>query len=292
MRLEMQHWVNRLIEFVPLFVRDHARLAPLGPRLCALLHGSTTMGIDDPYSDLDNWLLMPMADLAVLEGSSFTRFFSFTLDDKKGHFNAESFETFDERMTRCDMDVIRQLRSAVALFDPENASSRLIERACLSMPETVSTALFMHHYVAMRREHRACDNPMERGDPVATLLAMTKAITHALRAAMVLDGEPYPYDKWLYQTAARTPIGRQVNIAVDQILGHLGADDLHYGGPESSNPISMALRDIRRALVEAARERGRTGLDGGRWLDRWWEYIPQADAAIMQVRWPSTASRD
>lgn len=287
----MRHWVDRLTEFVPLFVRDHATLAPLGPHLCALLHGSTTMGIDDPYSDLDIWLLMPRTELAVLEDRSFTRFFSFELDGKKGHFNAESFETFDARMTQCDMDVIRQLRSAVALFDPENASPRLIERACLPMPEDVSAALFMHHYVAMRGEHRACDNPMERGDPVATLLAMTKAIAHALRAAMVLDREPYPYDKWLYQAAARTPIGRQVNIAVDRILDHLAADGLHDDGPESSNPISMALRDIRRTLVEAARECGRTGLDGGRWLDRWWEYIPQADTAIRQVRWPSIPSR-
>ena len=32
---------------------------------------------------------------------------------------------------------------------------------------------------------------------LAFLLSLPKAMAHALQTAMVIDGEPYPYDKWL-----------------------------------------------------------------------------------------------
>ena len=139
----------------------------------------------------------------------------------------------------------------------------------------------MWHYTEMRGEHRAVDNQIERRDPVAVLLSLPKALGHGLRAAMVLDGEPYPYDKWLYRAALETPTGRLLESAARRVLEGLASGALSVGGPERAHPLGRELRAIRQVLIDAARGKG---LDRP-WLDKWWLYMDQAREAIVSVRW-------
>jgi hypothetical protein len=274
-------WTRRLAEFLPGYFDEHPVLSPFRARASAILHGSTTMGIDDEFSDLDLWLLLPEAAMAELDAAAGTRFFEFQLDGKEGHLNAESVEGFRERIRGCDMDTIYQLRSAQAITDDAGAAAEPIRLARRPMREEVSRAFFFYHYVEMRGEHRACDNPIQRSDPVALLLSLPKVISHALRAAMVLDGQPYPYDKWLYCAAAGTPTGRLLAPSVREVLDLLAAGHLRTGPPESDHPVSLELRVIRRILVEAAQAKGIREP----WLTRWWLHMDQARAAVENVRW-------
>jgi hypothetical protein len=175
-----------------------------------ILHGSTAMGIDDPFSDLDFWLLVPADTLAGFDSLSPTRFVPFTLDGKEGHINVTGAEEFAARLSRCDMDLIHQLRMAVIFADHVGLAHRLQALARQPMPKKVRDAMFFWHYTEMRGEHRACDNPMQRVDPPAFLLSLSKTIARALQAAMVLDEEPYPYDKWLHRAARQTPTGARI----------------------------------------------------------------------------------
>jgi len=149
------------------------------------------------------------------------------------------------------------------------------------MREEVRRAMFLYHYVEMRSDHRACDNPMERGDPPALLFSLPKVLGHGLRAAMILDGEPYPYDKWLYQAAQATPSGRALTPHVDRVIELLGGDALRFDGPASDNPIDHEVHAIRNALMEAARA---AGIDEP-WLDTWWLSMDAARVAHEEVRW-------
>lgn len=246
-----------------------------------MLHGSTTMGVDDAFSDLDLWLLLDRAQLVALDALSPTRFFGFRLDGKEGHVCVHGVEEFDARIRGCDMDIIYQLRLCEALSDGTSDARRLKALASRQMPEDVRRALFMWHYVEMRGEHRSCDTPIERGDAVALLLGVAKTITHALRAAMVLDGQPYPYDKWLFKAAGSAPTGAMVASGVESLLKRISTGALAIGGPEKQHPIGLELREIRRILVEAARA---GGIDGP-WLDRWWLQMDAARAVYQAVRW-------
>jgi hypothetical protein len=268
-------------EFLPPYFQQHPVLSRFHGRASAVLHGSTTMEIDDAFSDLDLWLLLPEADVADLDAAAGTRFFEFELEGKAGHLIATSLKAFRERVRRCEMDTIYQLRGAEIITDASGAAGEMICLARRPMREEVSKALFFYHYVEMRSEHRACDNPMERGDPVAVLLSLPKVLAHALRAAMVLDGQVYPYDKWLYRAAAATPTGRLLAPSVEKILDLLAADRLRFDGPESEHPIGLELRAIRRILIEAAQARGVREP----WLREWWLHMDQAQAAFDSVRW-------
>ena len=81
------------------------------------------------------------------------------------------------------MDIVFQLRNAEIVIDNTGIGKKIIHSACQSMRKEVSDVFFFYHYVEMRSEHRACDNPMERNDPVAVLLSLPKVIPQALRSA-------------------------------------------------------------------------------------------------------------
>jgi hypothetical protein len=145
------------------------------------------------------------------------------------------------------------------------------------MPTEVRLAWFRYHYVEMRGHHKNADNTLARRDAVATLLATGNALAHGLRAAMILDAEPYPYEKWLARKAFDTPTGALIRPAVERFLHVLDLEELTSGAR-----LDEALKDIRVLLVDRARE----GAADGPWLDSWWLHIDEARQGIEAVRWP------
>ena len=277
-----RNWAAALTGFLPGFLREHPVLGQLVGRADAVLHGSTTFGVDDAVSDLDLWLLLPEAALGEVDAASATRFFEFELDGKPGHLNAESAEAFTAGVDRCDLVRIAELRTAEVVAGGLGAGAELIRRARLPMPEDVRRAFACFHFTEMRGCHKSAKGPMERGDPVAVLLSLTEALRHALQTAMVLDGEPYPYEKWLRRFAAQTATGETVVPHVEAALDVLAAGGLAFAGPLAEHPVNRALYAIREALIDAARERG---IDEP-WLGRWWLYMTQAHDGIDAARWP------
>jgi len=275
-------WTARLREFVPGYCREAEALAPVWEAAAIILHGSTAMGIDDDASDLDLWLVLPDEGLAALDRLSQTRFFEFELDGKIGHLNACSESDFAGRIAGCHMDTIWQLRRSRIIHDGSGRGERFVAEASRPMRPEVRDALFFYHYVEMRGEHRACDTPIVRGESIALLLGLPKTLAHALRAAIVIAGEPYPYDKWLHRAALGTPAGRAMQPHVEAVLDSLAADGLREQyEDENEHTITVELRAIRQVLIEAAREHG---IDEP-WLSEWWLHMDQARAACENARW-------
>ena len=236
-----------------------------------LLHGSTTAGVDDEWSDLDVWLL-PQAELP-------SQFIEFTLNGKKGHVNVESRRDVESRVLRCDFALIYELRRAQPL-QIDDWGDRLLQSARNPMRPEVRAAWFAHHYIEMRSEHRACDNPINRGDSIALLLAVQPTLTHAMQAAMVLDGEPYPYSKWLAKAASQTPTGRLIAPLVQDAIDLIGTGALRQPGPEGQHPLTQKLKQIRQCLIDAAIA---GGLDAP-WLREWYLHL-DLRKQIEHVTW-------
>ena len=236
-----------------------------------LLHGSTTAGVDDAVSDLDVWVLPP-TDHAP-------KFIEFKLDGKPGHFNIESRCDFEARVRRCYLPLIYELRRAIPLQADDDWGERLQSLARQPMSAAVRAGWFAYHYIEMRGEHRACDNPIYRNDAVALLLALQPTLAHALQAAMVLDSEPYPYSKWLPTSAATTPTGRAIAPLVADVIDLLGTGVLRQG-PAEQHPLDVKLKQIRQQLIDAARH---AGLDGP-WLKEWYLHLDLRNR-IHELTW-------
>lgn len=274
-------WAERLQEFLPGYIHAVPALEAVAHDSAVVLHGSLTMGVDDTYADIDCWLLLPRALCHRLMHESGTGFFEFRLNDKPGHMNATPIEDFEDRIRTCHMDTIYQLRRAVVLSDPTGAATALAELARRRMRPEVVEALFFWEYVEMRSEHRSCDTPLERGHAVSVLLALSKTLAQAMRAAIVLDGEPYPYDKWLYHAACNTPTGARIVPHVDRVLAMLAEDALRLRVAERQHPLNVEVRAMRSVLINAARAKG---IDRP-WLDTWYLNMDAAREARRALRW-------
>ncbi|MHA2181731.1 MAG: hypothetical protein ACXAAH_09940, partial [Promethearchaeota archaeon] len=247
------YWIKELKKFIPEYLEQNVILKKFQRNASVILHGSITLGIDDPYADIDLWFLIPEDEFVELNNTSESLFFKIAVNNKLGHLNVEPIEEFSRRVyqlkdeyDQSDMDIIFQLRNAEIIIDNGGIGEELINKVSQPMRKEVKDLFFFYHYVEMRGEHRACDNPMERHDPVAFLLSLPKVLAHALRAAMVLDGDPYPYNKWLYYTALKTPTGKKIAPSIDRIINLIAKDTLRFKGTEAENPIGQELRVIRK----------------------------------------------
>lgn len=281
-------WIKKLKKFIPEYLNQHEILKDFHEKASIILHGSLTLGFDDPFADIDLWLLLPEKEFIQLEKISETFFFDIEVDKKPGHLNAESIEEFSRRLYQLrnsndqhDLDIVFQLRNAAIIIDKNGIGRALIASACQPMRKEVSDCFFFYHYTEMRGDHRAMDNPMQRNDPMGVLLSLPKTLAHALRAAMVLDRQPYPYDKWLYYMAKKTPTGKKIIPSIEKILNLIAGGGLHFKGPEIENPISLEFREIRKILIEEARSRG----NNSPWLEKWWLYMTQARDKIQEIHW-------
>ncbi len=274
-------WVQRVREDLPDVVFSYPALRPLRERATMLLHGSASRGVHDRWSDLDVWLWVSPRELRAIDAASPTRFFEFFLGGRPGHANAESRDHVLAMIRGCDFGLIHELRRAIVVRDPDGFGRKMIALARRPMRAALRRRLFFYHYVEMRGYHRNLDNPLNRGDRASVLLALGVTLGHALRAAMVLDGAPPPYDKWLPQAAAETPTGRLVVQAFARIMLLVGRGALNRAQDEVRHPVNLELRKIRAGLVDAAHRHGIREP----WLGKWYLHIDQARAAGVRARW-------
>ena len=213
-------------------------------------------------------------------------FFPVKIGGVEGHITLRTPEELASAFAPVAMETIFELRGCKVIRDKDAIASAIHDRARQKMPEEVRRVWFAYHYIQMRGEHRSADNPMYRGDSAAVLFGVVRTLEEAMRASMVLDGEPYPYHKWLYKTASKTGNGAIITSLVDQAIELIEQGVLRRVGDEATNPLSLLLRQIRSALIEAARA---GGLDGP-WLEKWWYHIDNSRTAIKTVCWGTRAS--
>jgi len=269
-----------LLDALPQLMREHPAVAALRDSSAIVLHGSTTIGVEDGRADWDVWVLTDTDTAAQFGRDAGTRFIEFK-SRRPGHFTVEPLEQFQRRMSACDFELISELRYAQLLSDCGGMGASLLAEARKPMSDAVRNAWFRFHYVEMRSEHRACDNAIERCEPIPLLLGITRTLQHALQAGMVLSREPYRYSKWLARLAATTAHGRDIVPLVEQTVRLIEQGALREPGPEVAHPINLKLRQIRQVLVDSARE---SGIDG-RWLSHWYLHIDEARGGIHDVTW-------
>jgi hypothetical protein len=186
---------DRVRDALPAILAAHPHVAGILDRSCLLLHGSTTIGMARATSDWDLWVLSDDATHAAFAAAHGTRFVEFTAA-RIGHFQVESIAEFGRRVAGCDMELISELRHGIVMADPAGVATDLLREARKPMSHAVRNAWFRYHYVEMRGEHKAVAGAVDQHDnPVAVMIGVGKVIEHALRAAMVIDGEPYRYSK-------------------------------------------------------------------------------------------------
>ena len=277
-----QKWVAAAKAFIPAFMQEHEVLAHFWDRATVVLHGSTTLNVDDPHSDLDFWLILDEEEDAHYRSLTKESFVLLNIDGKVGHINPlplrELSACFGEDI---NMILAYEVQSGIGIVDKKDVFATYKSKALTPLTDAVRDAHFFRNYIEMRASHRSCDNPMERHDPFAMLYNVMDTMKFALQAAFVLDRLPYPYDKWIYVHAHRSETPRSLLPYINTILDQVTSGCSALYGPEAENAISQDLRIIRGMLIEKAQHQG---IDEP-WLYKWWRYIDESKRVVHAVRW-------
>ena len=273
-------WVSLSREFFASNERPRV-LSALGDDLCVVLHGSTTRNVDDPFSDLDFYLLLDDEGTARFDSAAPSRFVDVIIDGKPGHLNVTPLANIENAFATPDFETIYELQHGVAVLDPSGRFDAIETRARLPMHEKLRRAALLFNYVEMRSFHRSADNPMDRNDRLSALSSVVETINYTIRCGFVIDGRVFPYSKWLYVAAALSPTGSLVLEGVDRILDLVLSDPTSLMGPEKENAISTQLRHMRAVIVDCAKA---SGIDEP-WLNSWWHFFEAQRAALDDIEW-------
>lgn len=275
-------WVSKSKEYFAHFIKKNDILRAIEKSITIVLHGSTTLNIDDPHSDLDYWLLLDDKEYEKFITITEQSFIPLEIDGKEGHINPLRTRDLEACFSnQINMVLANEISSSIIIEDRKNVFDRFIKLSKKPISEQVKYAFFFHNYVEMRSYHRSCDNPMERNDRFAVLYSIMNTIKYAFQSAFVLDNSTYPYEKWLYVLAGFSETPKSLIENVDRIIQEIMTNPESLYGPENDNKISYELRGIRSKLIEKARQEGINEL----WLEKWWRYIDKSRNILNEVCW-------
>jgi len=276
-------WISGLKPLTLTLTSPHSLHESLGWDRPVLLYGSRAQGVDDEVADIDLWAFYDPEELTAIDREIRTRFFNIKHAGVKGHITARDLSSFAQSVERCDLELIAQLQDAVVVSsgDASWGLSRLLDQASQPLTEAVRRAWFQYHYVAMRGADRSCDNPLFRGAAHGALVALSETLNHAMRAAIVLAGQPYRYHKWLHADLMAIPSGSIIGPGVERVFDLIERGDLRKKHANETPAIAVETKAIRNHLIETAKASG----INEPWLDKWWYHIDASKQVIDGVKW-------
>lgn len=252
----------------------HPALRPRWALVAIMLVGSSAAGYADGESDLDLEIVAPGDAAAEIERGvreaaalppDHDLFVEFETEGIRGHYAVISREDLEHRVRTCDDVALWRMQRCSILHDPAGWLRDLGRIAVY--PADVLRARQRRQYIVMAERRNQMKAPLRRADRVAAALLFTQMAQAALRASLLLDGRPYPYDKWLAAEAGGTETGRAALSVIADGVAALGRP--WAPGPSRSAPLYQIGTRLRDLVRDAYRARG---IDEA-WLERWWLFM-------------------
>jgi hypothetical protein len=239
------------VRALPFWDKHHKKLA-------VSIVGSVGAGLDDEYSDIDVYVLLRESDsMAIYEvckhgyktGSvdvlnprafQLDEFPMLKLRDLHGHINPIVFESIETNV-RSFNDVERWIcLNSITLHDPARMAASLKSEAAVYPFQILNRKLIRHRWM-VHDFLWSTKVPLERGQKKAVSLLCANGISNLLKLCILNEGNPYPYDKWLYDVAIQTPLGELTRQYVDLLFEEIHRPNIvvevpdQYAEPEGRN---------------------------------------------------------
>lgn len=259
------------------YAEDLSSRAPLQhhwPDLSLVVKGSTARGNADRYSDIDfvfycdegvrSAIVSAYRDLGLTDRSDGV---FLPLGDWDGHYHFETFAHLRDVFAQRDIPQAWEVGGAVALHDPGDRF-RLLVKGLMDEMLADTLPLLRAAYLDLKLTLDWLRHPLKRADTVASALHAAKLLQGLCRIAYLLDGKPYPHDKWLFHYLTGTRFGRNHRPGLLAYAGLLGAP-AHPGGELGDYPQYAEAAALTDQIAAAIRR------DHGHqpWLDEWWRYV-------------------
>jgi len=219
-------------------------------RAAVVVTGSSARGTGDEFSDTDILALVPSESykalydshrhaaqcglIAVMNPDAFQyrEFPLILVPGLKGHYKVHTFDEVECLISRYEDVTMWIHRDSLILHDPTGRYHE-IQKSASSYPDSVWRDRVRTHYLAAWMGASAAGNPLRRRDRAAVVLTLADCFTQVLRLCCLLEGLPFPYEKWLYREALRTNVGRALEPLLREFLEELLRPEIRRIPPES-----------------------------------------------------------
>lgn len=267
---EIKEYIIENILGHPLMQHEHNNIS-------ILIGGSTSLGVADHQSDVDIFVFCEDIHYEVIHhryedagiiptGSEF--FVDFKLPSgKSGHYKLHRKTELTKGLNEGNMEWL--WFSHVSYIVHDSLQIKKLFDKHVPMQSDLLYTLRKNTYIQLRTFAKALDNPVVRGERFPIHFFAVDVYKAALRCAIVVDGYPYPYDKWLVRVAGQLPVGKRVLECADDFFENLKAEDSYRPMFQEDNSFVKMEKRMRKILLEEFRSRD---LDEP-WLVEWWKYV-------------------
>jgi predicted nucleotidyltransferase len=219
-------------------------------RASVVLVGSCAAGLADTFSDVDVDVLIEQQDYEPLlrlyweavdrdavrilnpRARLFHEFPMTYIPGVHGHYQLKLAAQIEERIRSMD-DVTRWIyANSIAIADPRGLQARLCDLASRYPPDVLREKR-LHHRGAALQYYWGIKSQLLRDHVVSLSLLSVQSISHLLKYCCLCDGKPFPHEKWLYQVAVTTSLGKRIVAHVDAILAEVRRKHVVYEVPDA-----------------------------------------------------------
>ncbi len=241
-----QQFINRAIDFCQ----------SVGERAVLMLVGSRAAGFADTWSDLDLWVIGDKGCLSDEERRIYQRNNELFVD--RGDYEAH-FSFYDERALCMRLqtwaDEMMWIISTSRTLYGHSSTAEELKRCYRLYPRSVAECklkwLFGKYYFSQRGPlAMAARNKVE-----TAFIAVGNVIESLCKICCVVERQPFPYDKWLFEAAKQTQLGTLVHPSIQRAIAGIGdfikqPTERHWRDWVPLKELRATLPIVQRGLKE------------------------------------------
>jgi len=275
---------NKIHQYAQQIILSHPLLVKSADKLGVVLAGSRSVGYDVPSSDYDFLVVCEaetfreIALLAGKEPSSIGIDMPLDKEKIKKDFGVDvDLAVYKrdqvERAFKAYKDVVLWIwTNAKVVVDPMNHVST-IQNSFTGYPKDVLESKLKKHFLNdFQLSVHGITYRYESQNIFSVVHALASKVAEFCRLCCLLDGKPFPYEKWLLEECKRTTTGQQIFPFIEQAITcitHLGGD-LKKKSDDVKNAVYAfdieACNIMEEALVSWGIERN--------WIDNAYADLP------------------
>jgi hypothetical protein len=246
--------------------------------LSVILKGSTARGNADRLSDIDLVLYCDeQIRKAIVEGyraANLTQrkdgiFMFFAGKDYDGHYHVETFDQLERYYSLPDFIHLWEYQSAIALHDPAHHFNKIVSSGAYKALNHPLSHI-KRAYLDLQLDLDWMRHPLKRGDELAVYLHCAQITRGLIRISYLLDGKPYPPDKWAAYYLNTTRFGKRQRA-------HLNAYAIRsvsgQNMPRYLDLIRYPLYTDAQKMIDQLRRFICRHYGNLPWLNEWYKYV-------------------
>lgn len=256
-------------------LRQHSVLNKYWNSVSLIVKGSSARGFADEYSDVDFVLFTDtetygkmVADYVSQGLSQRTDGVFLPLGNWEGHYNLDTYEHLQQYFDDNDVMYIWEYVNVRIIHDPQGIYGKIIEDKTKAFQNRLDS-LIKEQYLNIQLQLDWMRQPLRRGDKGAALLYGAAFWQACCRLLYLLNGRPYPCDKWLLYYLDDLPLYKtEAGGAKEYYESFSALGDLSAGKDLMEYPMYAMGADLTSALAGALHEK----YGDRQWIDEWYLY--------------------